>query len=113
MEGRYCCTFQTEPVSSLSGCLDGPRFSISPAPKPEVGIAEHPVGAVRGLRAHPPVSRDQLGEVGGGRPHAGREKGVELCSGRSKRRLTDRLRHCTSPTTVAATQRLACCTPPG
>jgi len=100
-------------VSSLSVCLAAPRFPISPATKTEVGIGEHPVGAVRRLCADPTVSRDQLSEVGGGRPHASRKKGIELCGGRSECRLTDRLRHRTSSTTVAAAQRLECCTPRG
>jgi hypothetical protein len=110
--GGLCRKFQLERVSSLLVCLAAPRFPISPATKTEVGIGEHPVGAVRRLRADPTVSRDQLSEVGGGRPHAGRKKGIELCGGRSKCRLTDRLRHRTSTTTVAAAQRLECCTLP-
>jgi hypothetical protein len=43
---------QTERVPSLFECL--------PAAKHEVGVRQHPVGAVRRGRANPVVSRHQL-----------------------------------------------------
>jgi hypothetical protein len=73
---------------------------ISSAAKHEVGIGEHPIGPARGLHARPTVSCDKLGEVGSVRPHPGRKIRVELCGGRSKRRLTDSLHHCAPSPTV-------------